>query len=230
MGRIKTLATETARWTAILLCGGCVAWMSLEMGRDLVRHWNELISLLTLFIWVSLASPFLAAMYYCFRREYRKLYLVLGVIGALVIYIELLLLPDQFGVNMFIDRRIHDSPYNLLIMPFVLLSIFIPIYAAAWFYRVCQRLAYRGVPGWKEQKTHATRWLIWLGLLCLLCPALMAMHLTFTRMTQSPTAISPDSLDNQIRWITGLSVIGVLLIFLGLVQRRPIPDESKKTP
>jgi hypothetical protein len=61
-------------------------------------------------------------------------------------------------------------------------------------------------------------------------PALMAMHLTFTRMTQSPTAISPDSLDNQIRWITGSSAIGILLIFLGLVQRRPIPDESIKTP
>ena len=104
------------------------------------------------------AAPFLAIAYICLRRQYRKLFLVLGVVGAIAVFGLLMALPDQMGITEYvhhnldtIDKMRAHRWLDFLAGPFFLLCLFGPIYAAAWFYRLCRYLAYRGSPGWEER-------------------------------------------------------------------------------
>lgn len=51
-----------------------------------------------LIVSLAIAAPFLAIAYTCLRRQYRKLSLVFGVIGCILIFAELSALPEQLGI------------------------------------------------------------------------------------------------------------------------------------
>ena len=125
-------------------------------------------------------------------------------------------LPEQFGLFEFLGRNIHESPYDLVAVPLVLLLFFVPIYAAAWFYRFCRRLAYRTSPDVHEEhaaKTRATGWLLWLGLFLMIVPTMAGMLLTLNRIAQAPDApVPPELFDRLLRWCVGLSVTGSPLV------------------
>jgi hypothetical protein len=222
---LTTLAKEMLRWVVIVASGGYGLWQLIYAGRGVMRWTGDWLALaFTLVFPLLVAAPFLAVAYICLRRQYRKLFLVLGVIGCIVVFAGLSALFEQLGMFQFMDRQEHENRgLAFLFLPLVLLSLFGPIYAAAWFFRLCRRLAYPEMG--KKPKTRATGGLVWLGVLCLAAPVMIAMFVTFNHMMQSPTAsVSPESLDSQFRWIIGLSVIGGLLMFLGLVRRQPITE------
>jgi hypothetical protein len=101
MGTIKTRAQEILRWGAIAASGGFAAWMLVEAGRCGVgihrRGVLDASGVMMLMDPVLVALPFLAVAYICFRRQYRKLFLVLGVVGCIAVFCELFMLPDQLG-------------------------------------------------------------------------------------------------------------------------------------
>jgi ACR3 family arsenite efflux pump ArsB len=150
------------------------------------------------------------------------------VLGSVAIFAELSALPEQLGVFQLMERHFHENhDYAFLSLPLGLLFLFGPIYATAWFFQWCCRMTYPLPASGKRPKTQATRSLIWLGVLCVILPPIVAMLIFFNHMTQSPIAsIVSESMSNSLRWITGLSVIGFLLMFLGLVRRRPVPTEA----
>jgi hypothetical protein len=235
MANIKTLAKEVLRWGMIAATGGYGAWELIEAGRRGIRmqwrgDWSDILGFVVFLIPVIFAAPFLAVAFLCLRRQYRKLYLVLGVIGTVVIFFFPYGLPEQLGIFQFMDRHIHENhDFAFLGLPLALLLFFGPIYAAAWFFRLCRRLTYPVPVGAKRPKTQATRWLVWLGVLCLVVPPTIDMLVTFNRITQSSYApISQESIINSLRWIIGLWVIGSLLMFLGLVRRQPIPEAGEE--
>jgi hypothetical protein len=231
MSNIKTLVKEILRWGVIIASGGYGVWQLFDAGRRIILRWNgDLFDVLFLLLFPTIiAVPFLAVAYICLRRQYRKLFLVLGVIGSLVIFFELFFLPEQLGIFQFMDRHTDENhSFAILGLPIILLSFFGPIYAAAWFFRFCHRLANPGME--KEPRTRATRWLIWSGVLCLVVSPMIALLVTFHHLAQSSDAfVSPESINNLFRWIIGLSVIGTLLMFLGLVHRQPFSASDKKT-
>jgi hypothetical protein len=221
---MTALTKEILRWIAIVLFGGFGLWVLLYSGYGVVVQsrggWLE--RLLLLGILAAFAVPPLAIAYYCCCRQYRRIFIILGILSAIAVYVELMILPGQLGVHEFVARRIHNGEHEWAFvgLPISLLFLFGPIYAAAWFYRLCHRLAY--TPG-EEQvpRTRATGWLVWLGVFCIVLP-LLAMLLFFS-LGISPT--TPSSVDSVHRWIvlgTGLSLLGALVAFLGLVIRRPV--------
>lgn len=227
---MKSLAKEILRWVVIAAACGCGLWPLFEAGRGVMR-WNGswLGLVFMLIVSLAIAAPFLAIAYTCLRRQYRKLSLVFGVIGCILIFAELSALPEQLGIFQVMGQHIHGNhDYAFLALPLGLLLMFGPIYAAAWFYRLCYRLAYPGTG--KKQKTRATRWLVWLGVLCVAVLPMVGTLITFNRMMQSArTPISPASVSDSFRWIIGWSVIGSLLVFLGLVHRQPVRESKHET-
>ncbi len=148
-------------------------------------------------------------------------------------------LPDQLGIEEYFRENLHDSdgmrahPWLVVLDgPFSLLCLFGPIYAAAWFYRICRYWAYCGSPGREAQtrvKTRATRWLVWMGVVCMLMP-LVKMIVTLKRMMQSPNGQLPSgALNGSLAWTEGLLMVGFLLIFVGLVRRRPVLKQNEET-
>ena len=229
---MKMYAKEILRWSAVVLCGGYGLWQLLDARRGAVAAWNGnwLDALFLLVFPLAVAAPLLAVAYICLRRQYPKLFLVLGVIGCVVLFSELSALPEQLGLFQFLDRRIMDGNHDLafLGLPIALLILFCPIYVAAWFFRICYRLAYPGTG--KRPKTRATRWLVWLGVSCCLAPTFVGMLVSFNALTQTPPVpVSPATLHNVIRWSMALTAIGVLMVFLGVARRQPIPKLEEKT-
>jgi hypothetical protein len=240
---MKKLTTEILRWCIIAASGGYGVWQLVYAGWRIATRWEGgWFDVFFFLLFPTLvAAPFLAIAYICLRRQYRKLFLVLGVVGAVALFGLLMALPDQMGIAEYvhhnldtIDKMRAHRWLDFLAGPFFLLCLFGPIYAAAWFYRLCRYLAYRGSPGWEKRirvKTRATRWLVWLGLLCMLLPAMVGMIVTFNRLVQSPNApLSPGSVANSLDWIIGFTTIGILLIFLGLVHRQPVLKHGEDTP
>ncbi len=229
MANIRTLAKEILRWGVIAATGGYGVWLLVGIGHGVVR-WSgdwffEAFSLIFSLLFVG---PFLAVAYFCLRRQYRKLSLVLGVIGTIVIFGGLWALPERLDVFHFMERhtREHDA-LAVLGLPLCLLLLFGPAYAAAWFYRFCHRLAYPGTG--KRPKTRATRWLVWLGLLCMILLPMIHMLITLNSIMQTPKAPSThDSFGDSIGWFIGPPVVGGLLMFLGLIRRRPISEASRE--
>jgi hypothetical protein len=224
-GHVKTLAQETLRWTAIVAAGGYGVWQLIYAVRHILQwdgDWLGLMFVLT--VYLTAASPFLAVAYICLRRRYRQLFVVLGVVGSLAIFVGLMALPDHLGIFEFMTWHEHENhDYAILGLPVGLLRLFCPIYAAAWFYGLCLRLAFPLPPGRERQRTQATRGLVWLGVLCLIVPPIIVGIAALGHVVQLPNAPIPaESIDNARHWIISLAVIGVLLVFLGLVRRQPI--------
>ncbi len=224
MTNMKSFAKEALRWFVIVTSGGYGLWQLIDAGRRAIgMRWSgdgsDVFGFFVILMPLLVAAPCLAVAYSCLRRQYRRLFIVLGVIGCLAIFVGLSTLPEQLGMFQFLDRQIHENhEYAFLGLPFALLAVFGPIYVAAWFYRLCHRFAYPDRP---RTKTRATRWLIWLGLFCMIVPPMMDLLVTFSKVTQSANvAVSLDS----ICWTIGISVVGLLLMFLGLVRRRPITE------
>ena len=233
--QMKTPAKEILRWCIIAASGGYGAWQLVYAGWRTATRWQGgwFDVFFFLLFPMLVAAPFLAIAYICLRRQYRNLFLVLGVVGAVALFGLLMALPDHLGIERYFHDNVHDidtmraHPWlDFLAGPFFLLCLFGPIYAAAWFYRLCRYLAYRGSPGWEERirvKTRATRWLVWLGVSCMLLPATVGMIITFNRVVQSPnTPVSSELVASSLDWIIGFTTIGTLLIFLGLVHRQPV--------
>jgi hypothetical protein len=222
----KTLAKEALRWLTIIAAGGYGLWQLADAARRVIRmQWtgdatDALAVVFVSMIPLLMAAPFLAVAYFCLRRQYRKLFLVLGVVGGVAVFFGLHALPRQLGAFEFLKRHAHDDRgLGMLGLPLCLLMFFGPIYGAAWFYRLCDRLAYPGTP--KRPKTQATHWLIWLGVLFSFAPMTIGLF-TFTRAITEARPI--ESLDCQLHWTIALTLTGCLLIFLGLVRRQPIPE------
>jgi hypothetical protein len=243
MHNMKMCMENIVRWGAIVGCGGYGAWQLFD-GRYGVMRWNgDWLGAFVLAIDHALiASPFLAVAYLCLCRQYRKLFLVVGVVGAIVLFGALMALPEWLGIEQYfrdnldsIDKMRARPWLDFIAGPFFLLCLFGPIFAAAWFYRFCHRLAFRspddGGNGDKHApKTQATRWLVWLGLLLVLLPPLVDLLVTFHSIAGSPTAtVPPEPLNGWILMTVELCSLGVLLMFLGLVRRRPIPGAKAKT-
>jgi hypothetical protein len=131
-------------------------------------------------------------------------------------------------------RYVDENPtLALLGFPLVLFYVFGPIYAAAWFFRFCERLARRGQSGEEENcraKTQATHWLVGLGAFLMMLP-MIGMVFVFNSAALSPTrtTVSEASIDNLLLGTIGATLVGGLLLFLGLVRRRPIPQRTETT-
>jgi hypothetical protein len=126
---MNTLAKEALRWVAIVVSGGCGVWQVIDGCRDIVRHSGDWFGLaFVLIVDLALAAPCLAFAYLCLRRQYRQLFLVLGVVGSLAVFVELELLPGQLGVFEIFNRYVHtDHAFALLGLPLCLLMLFGPI-------------------------------------------------------------------------------------------------------
>jgi hypothetical protein len=205
MANTKTFFKEILRLSVIAVSGGYGLWQLIDAGRRAVGmrwsgDWSDILGFVVVLMPLLVAAPFLAVSYICLRRQYRKLLIVLGVVGCFALFVELSALPEQLGMFQFLDRHIHDNhEYAFLGLPLGLLVLFGPIYAAAWFYRLCHRFAYPSKP---RTRTRATRWLIWLGLLCMIAPPMIGMLVTFSKIMQSPDvaassdSIRPDTVNN----------------------------------
>jgi uncharacterized membrane protein len=62
----------------------------------------------TLSFLVFFPAPFYIVAYICFRRRYRELYSVLGVIGAFVVFVMLMSLPRQLHLSSIILMVMHE--------------------------------------------------------------------------------------------------------------------------
>jgi hypothetical protein len=231
---MKTLAREILRWGVIAACGAYGLWQLLDAGyRGIGMLWRGYWSgaLFVLIFSVLVAAPFLAVAYICLRRQYRKLFLVLGVIGAIAVFGECMALPDQLGLYQLMDHRIHeDHAFAFLGLPMTLLCLFGPAYAAAWFYRLCHRLAYPEMD--RRPRTRATWLLVWLGAILALTPWIMGAAGAVILVVNMHAGKTPsaESLFDWLTWAVGISVVGSLLLFLGLVRRRPVAEAEEKPP
>ncbi len=227
---MKTYIQEILRWATIAVFGGFGAWVLYTGGQGVVRNWDGgwFSTLFVIIISLLISLPFLAVAYFCLQRQYRKIFLVVGIVGGIFVYGVLISLPEKFGWFEFIDRHQPGNlGVSLLALPLVILFIFGPIYAAAWFFRLCRYLAYRGTESSRPvRKTRATGWLVGLGL-CLLIAPLIAMLYHFNIIVHPPTPPSSlESVDNWIHWSMGVSLLGVVMMIVGLVWRRPIVEQQ----
>ena len=212
---MKPSTENILRWIAIVGCGGFGVWQLFDAIYD-VLPWNGnwLGTLFVLTVQSLIAGPFLAVAYFCLRRQYRKLYLILGVVGAFALFVGLSVLPDQLGVErLFHDNRAQPG-FGLVVMSIVVLCLFGPIFPAAWFYRFCHRLAYRATGGEngnaRPPKTRATRWLVWLGLICVVILPVADSLFTFTRMLGDPTpTFSRDEVAGLFSRTAGMYAFGI---------------------
>lgn len=76
-------------------------------------------------------------------------------------------------------------------------------------------------------KKRSTRWLIWLGILCLLVPLAVTfwgMLDTYNSITARPVESDPVEVAHRIRVaimaVSPLSILGIILVILGFVLRR----------
>lgn len=232
---MKPLLKEVLRWCVIAASGGYGLWVLINVTWRIITRWEGgwFDVIFFLIFPLILTAPCFAVAWFCLLRQYRKLFLVLGAVGAIVLFGLLLELPDQLGISKYFTGNLHNidsiraHPWkNVFAGPFFLLCLFGPIYGAAWFYRLCRNLADRGSPGWEERrkvKTRATMGLVWLGVLCMLLPPVIGMTVTFNEIAQANnTSQSSESALYSVAWMAGGVGIGYLLIFLGLVRRRPV--------
>jgi hypothetical protein len=233
---MKNLAKEILRWVVIVACGGCGIWLLIEAAHACISmrwsgDWFDLFALTTLLLLAIAAAAPLSVAYVCYRCQYRKLFLVLGVVGAVLVFGECMSLPDQLGISQFMVRQTREnSAFAFLGLPLCLLFLFGPMYAAAWFYRVCHRLAYPGTG--RRQKTRATGWLVWLGVGVMLVPIGASSLIMLTSAMAAASNPSHVAKATSFHWlfsVAGLSIlVGSLLCFLGLARRRPILEAEER--
>ena len=86
---------------------------------------------------VLFTAPFYIVAYICFRRQYRELFRVLGVVGAIVVSGVLISLPRHLHLFEYLDRHRREMPWLCFVdLPVSLVCLFGPFYAAAWVLRV----------------------------------------------------------------------------------------------
>ena len=129
------------------------------------------------------------------------------------------------GVVAALYKAVNTEPFYCHLLGIVLVGLAFD--AAAWFFRLCRYLAYRGTESSRPvRKTRATGWLVGLGF-CLLSAPLIAMLYHFNIIVHPPTPPSSlESVDNWIHWSMGVSLLGVVMMIVGLVWRRPIVEQQ----
>jgi hypothetical protein len=231
---MKRCLAEIARWAAIVVCGGYGTWQLAVGGYYALRKCDDWAAMFFLIaVSAIIAAPCIAVAYLCFRRQYRKLFLVVGVVGMVVLYFGLLALPGSLGIDRYLRdnldnvEQMHARPWlDLAFGVYCIGSLAVAILAAAWFYRFCHGLAYRGLDG-SPRKTRATRWLIWLGILCMIVPTWIGVFSTFSGALDSPPpAVSSTKIADWFVWTQLFFMLGIILIFLGLIRRQPVLDSQ----
>jgi hypothetical protein len=138
---------ECLRWLGILLFWGWGLWLLSGVRHGVVAGWRGDWGggLFWGVIPTLLAAPFLAAGYVCYRRRYRSLIAIVGVVGCIVVYIGVMAMPEQLGLFEFADLDGHDSPWAVG-LGFAAFGFFLlgPAYAATWFCRLFFWLARGG--------------------------------------------------------------------------------------
>ena len=143
---MKTSTKEIIRWIAVTAFGGFGIWALVASSYSILTHskgdWLQ--AIFPLCFTVLFAAPFLVVASICFRRHYRELFSVLGVVGAVVVFGVLMSLPHRLHVFDFFRRHEEDLPWVVVLgLPVSLICLFGPFYAAAWVLRLCRRLAQR---------------------------------------------------------------------------------------
>ena len=158
--QMKTYAKEILRWCVIAASSGYGVWQLVEGVWRIAMRWEGgWFDVFFLLIFPALiAAPLLAVAYICFRRQYRKLFLVLGVVGAVAVFGLLMALPEWLGIETYfrdnldsVDKMRARPWLNFVAGPFFLVCLFGPLFAGAWFYRLCRHLAYRGSPAGEKR-------------------------------------------------------------------------------
>lgn len=102
---MKTFAKESLRWSVVAICGAYGLWQLICAGRGFIHNWDGgWLEAFVLSVPLFVAVPLLAVAYCCLRRQYRKLYLVLGVVGCVVLFAEFVQLTagrqaEQVGLS-----------------------------------------------------------------------------------------------------------------------------------
>jgi len=143
---MKTQTKEIFRWIAIAAFGGFGVWAFIYGSYDVITradgHWVG--ALVTLGFLGLFAIPFYLVAYICFRRQYRELFRVLGVVASIVVFSELFAIQRQLHVFDYFDRHLREMPWLCILgIPVSLVCLFGPFYAAQWVLRFCIRLAQR---------------------------------------------------------------------------------------
>ena len=141
---MKTNIKEILRWLAIAAFGGFGIWILVYSNYHVITHskGDWLTAIFPLAFVVLFALPFFVVAYICFRRRYRQLYSVLGVVVAIVVLGVLMSLPHRWHIIEFFIRHEQNLPWlPILELPVSLICLFVPFYAAVWVSRVCFRLA-----------------------------------------------------------------------------------------
>jgi hypothetical protein len=231
MSNSRTYAKEILRWSGVALFGGFGLWLLFGAWYGVVAvgkvSWFG--ALFGILCPAVMATPFLAAGYLFLYRQYRKLLVVLGWVGGMAIFFAGISLPEQLGLYKIAHRGNPEiDDYGFLSFPLVLLSLLGPYYAAGWFYRFCHEWAYPGT----VEKTQATRWLVWSGIGLVVAGAVLAgcgLLAGALTVAKPPLQLSPaGSPAGVLRWGAGVSAIGALLLFLGLVRRTPLLSWRKR--
>ncbi|NLF08851.1 MAG: hypothetical protein GX594_12850 [Pirellulaceae bacterium] len=233
---MKTFLQEILRWAAIVAFGGFGLWMLVSMAHPLITDGSGsgFVVFAVLFTIMVVSLPSFGVAYYCFRREYRKIFLIVGLIGGIAVWGVLLKLPDWLGIY---ERVMdHKNPHNIWLgilgLPLSLLFLFGPIFAAAWFFRLCQKLAYRGTDKIKTgTKTKATGWLVAVGLCFIVAPMLISLFMFAGAITSPSTPPSLAWVDKMIiDFIMCSPALGAVLMIVGLAWRRPVEVRRAETP
>lgn len=144
---MKTDGKEILRWITIAAFGGFGIWALIDGTYHVVTHsqghWAG--AVFPMVVLVLFVTPFLIVAKIVYRRTYRELFRVLGVVGAIIVLGTFASLLDRSHVLFdFLYRHADDSPWlPLLGFPLSLLCLFAPMYASAWVWRVCRGLANR---------------------------------------------------------------------------------------
>lgn len=228
---MNNVAKELLRCTAIAVAGALLVWVLVDIVRFFLNpnvRWIEVVWTLPLFSLVAL--PLLAIIRFCYRREYRKLYLVVGAVGSLVIFALLIILPVEVGLYEHLAHLAQRNPaFGFLFLPASLLFLFGPAYAAGAFFSICQSSAHRD-PGKRWARTRATRGLVWPGILLVLSPVIGATVAANFWLAgallggKPPPPLDPETSHAWFVGAGGSILAGSLLIFLGVVRRKPIKD------
>ena len=156
---MNTRVKEILRWLAIVGFGGFALYMSIYFGYYVVTQPHQFDWVMVTFglaILILLSSPFYTVAYICFRRQYRQLFKVAGVVGAIVVYGEINSLLRHWHLLEFRPIEVSEPPLHALGRVAVNLLVALgPLFAAAWIYRFCDRLA-APPPRPPEQSSNAT--------------------------------------------------------------------------
>jgi L-lactate permease len=141
---------DVLRWAVITAFGGVGAWV-LFAGTEPILEKSELGAWRLLFFLFFLVPsvPLLLISYFMHSREYRKARDIFAVLGALLVAALLQPIPRYLGVHDFSQNINHfTKPLWVLpvLLPFIIVCLTMPYWAAVWFYRLFRRWTERFLP------------------------------------------------------------------------------------